>query len=253
MLIRSFSLLALLAAVSDAFVLSKGQSKVRAFAVSPRSVEEADTAVATAVVDIEDKRRQAKAALLGLINDDTDSNTKDNIDPILVDPVTKDELRIVTTSGIKLGGRNPSGGGSKVSLISKDNVYTGRTNTYYNLLREQEKEEGEDGSSNEQNGIVSNAFNTLQVFIPPPLRPVLSATGVLPGYIPMRDLFTSPSVSFAYERGWRQGFASAGFPGADKEYEMVREFFMPVNPKVVVDMSCATGKYTSFTKMSMTR
>jgi hypothetical protein len=66
----------------------------------------------------------------------------------------------------------------------------------------------------------------------------------------MRDLFTSPSVSFAYERGWRQGFAAAGFPGADKEFEMANEYFAPVLAKkndmsgesVLVDMSCATGE-----------
>lgn len=28
------------------------------------------------------------------------------------------------------------------------------------------------------------------------------------------ELFRSPLVSFAYERGWRQGFTWAGFPGA---------------------------------------
>eukprot|EP00983_Pelagomonas_calceolata_P028821 902775-Pelagomonas_calceolata.AAC.6 len=30
----------------------------------------------------------------------------------------------------------------------------------------------------------------------------------------------SPLVSFVYERGWRQGFAWAGFPGEEKEFEM---------------------------------
>ena len=61
------------------------------------------------------------------------------------------------------------------------------------------------------------------------------------------SLFTSPSVSFAYERGWRQGFASAGFPGPDKEAELAMEYFAPAVAKakgssVLVDMSCATGK-----------
>merc|ERR1712157_305402 len=67
-------------------------------------------------------------------------------------------------------------------------------------------------------------------------------------YIPMRDLFTSPAVSFAYERGWRQGFAAAGFPGVEKEFEMVHDYFRPVvsgvDKSVVVDMSCATGLMT---------
>merc|ERR1712071_268249 len=67
-----------------------------------------------------------------------------------------------------------------------------------------------------------------------------------------RDLFTSPSVSFAYERGWRQGFARAGFPGADREFELAKEYFAPViarkrsegGESVLVDMSCATGLFT---------
>jgi ubiquinone/menaquinone biosynthesis C-methylase UbiE len=67
-------------------------------------------------------------------------------------------------------------------------------------------------------------------------------------YIPMRDLFTSPAVSFAYERGWRQGFAQAGFPGPDKEAEMAMEYFEASmsrdSTRVLVDMSCATGLFT---------
>merc|ERR1712194_1000997 len=69
----------------------------------------------------------------------------------------------------------------------------------------------------------------------------------------------SPSVSFAYERGWRQGFSAAGFPGADEEFELAQEYFdfAPVirerkgndEAAVVVDMSCATGLFTRrFTK-----
>lgn len=64
-----------------------------------------------------------------------------------------------------------------------------------------------------------------------------------------RDLFTSPAVSFAYERGWRQGFAQAGFPGADTEADMAMDYFAPatvlsgdLSQSVIVDMSCATGK-----------
>merc|ERR1712045_923944 len=107
--------------------------------------------------------------------------------------------------------------------------YSGSTDTYYNLLEKNGKEETDESK-------VSSGFaKNLNVFIPPPLRTFFSATGILgDDYIPMRDLFTSPSVSFAYERGWRQGFQSAGFPGPDKEYELVREFFGPIQPKVVV-------------------
>lgn len=38
-----------------------------------------------------------------------------------------------------------------------------------------------------------------------------------------QELFRSPLISFVYERGWRQGFSWAGFPGVDKEYEMAME------------------------------
>jgi ubiquinone/menaquinone biosynthesis C-methylase UbiE len=79
------------------------------------------------------------------------------------------------------------------------------------------------------------------------------ATAGLPmgdDYVPMRDLFTSPAVSFAYERGWRQGFNRAGFPGVDAEASLAMEYFaVPMakntnSPKVLVDMSCATGLFT---------
>ena len=59
------------------------------------------------------------------------------------------------------------------------------------------------------------------------------------------QLFRSPFTAFLYERGWRQQFANAGFPGIDVEYEEVREFFAPVaTDGVVVDMSCGSGLMT---------
>lgn len=33
----------------------------------------------------------------------------------------------------------------------------------------------------------------------------------------------NPLISFVYERGWRQGFSWAGFPGVEKEFEMGEE------------------------------
>lgn len=68
-------------------------------------------------------------------------------------------------------------------------------------------------------------------------------------YVPMRDLFTSPTVSYAYERGWRQGFRQAGFPGPEEEAKMAMEYFAPAftsssSSRIVVDMSCATGLFT---------
>eukprot|EP00887_Chlorella_sp_A99_P007194 scaffold2.g7194.t1 len=59
-----------------------------------------------------------------------------------------------------------------------------------------------------------------------------------------QELFRTPLVSFAYERGWRQGFAWAGFPGADREFEMALEFLRPAFGEVLVDMSCGSGLFS---------
>jgi ubiquinone/menaquinone biosynthesis C-methylase UbiE len=144
----------------------------------------------------------------------------------------------------------------KVLLKSADSTFQGRSSTYFDLLsdsslenkekeeeeRERERMDGSDSASSSASRRLPDALNSLLVFVPPQLRGAFSSADN--DYIPMRDLFTSPQVSFAYERGWRQGFAAAGFPGADKEYELVKEYFMPVNPEVVIDMSCATGLFT---------
>jgi hypothetical protein len=41
------------------------------------------------------------------------------------------------------------------------------------------------------------------------------------------ELFRSPLISFAYERGWRAGFAWAGFPGVDQEFETAMRYLEP--------------------------
>lgn len=59
------------------------------------------------------------------------------------------------------------------------------------------------------------------------------------------QLFRSPLTSFLYERGWREGFKNAGFPGIENEFEEVSAFFEPVaSGGVVVDMSCGSGLMT---------
>ncbi|KAG2437293.1 hypothetical protein HXX76_005951 [Chlamydomonas incerta] len=59
------------------------------------------------------------------------------------------------------------------------------------------------------------------------------------------ELFRSPLISFVYERGWRQGFAWAGFPGADAEYDIAMRYLLPAaGGKVLVDMSCGSGLFS---------
>jgi ubiquinone/menaquinone biosynthesis C-methylase UbiE len=130
-----------------------------------------------------------------------------------------------------------------MDIRSASNRYAGDTNTYLNLLT---PIVDDDTSSQDTFSLTQQLTRQLTPLIPPPLRTALAMTGIDPDYIPMRDLFTSSSVSFAYERGWRQGFSQAGFPGPDREYQMAKEYFAPalVKSSVVVDMSCATGLFT---------
>eukprot|EP00270_Netrium_digitus_P005274 TRINITY_DN1693_c0_g1_i2.p1 TRINITY_DN1693_c0_g1~~TRINITY_DN1693_c0_g1_i2.p1 ORF type:complete len:396 (-),score=56.90 TRINITY_DN1693_c0_g1_i2:283-1470(-) len=58
------------------------------------------------------------------------------------------------------------------------------------------------------------------------------------------ELFRSPFVSFLYERGWRQNFARAGFPGVNREFELAQERFRGAKGGVLVDASCGSGLFT---------
>lgn len=84
------------------------------------------------------------------------------------------------------------------------------------------------------------------------------------------ELFRTEAVSSIYERGWRQGFARAGFPGPQREFDLAMRYFAPVlagagaaggegeregereggdgaaaDPRpVLVDASCGTGLFT---------
>ena len=194
-------------------------------------------------VSVDAEAMTQKQKLLGLIG------KQESLESVLADPDTKEPLR-VATSGVILGGA--AGSQRKTfNLQSTSNTFQGTSDTYLDLL---EPVLPSITSTNEDSNASGNTFLTqaarrLVPLIPPPLRAPLSSAGFPIGddYVPMRDLFTSPQVSFAYERGWRQGFASAGFPGPDKEAEMAMEYFAPSiaraeGSNVVVDMSCATGK-----------
>ncbi|GMH45821.1 hypothetical protein BSKO_13784 [Bryopsis sp. KO-2023] len=56
--------------------------------------------------------------------------------------------------------------------------------------------------------------------------------------------FQNPFVSLVYERGWRQSFARAGFPGEAKEFEYAMEYLSPVAGEVMMDLSCGSGLFT---------
>ena len=191
------------------------------------------------------KRQQLKQALLGRLGD---TNKDSGCDPVLCDPFTQESLSLSSIKGPILGARS---GGVRLSLTSESgDTFEGRTNKYINLLEPA-------SAISEEKTTTSPILSSILTFTPPPLRSIIASNLDDAEYVPMRDLFTSPSVSFAYERGWRQGFAAAGFPGADEEFELATEYFAPVieqkNDKnedtVLVDMSCATGLFTRrFTK-----
>lgn len=60
-----------------------------------------------------------------------------------------------------------------------------------------------------------------------------------------QTFFQNPLVSFAYERGYRQNFAAAGFPGIDKEFEEALAYFVDNgNTGTLMDLSCGSGFMT---------
>lgn len=180
-----------------------------------------------------------KAKLLELLGR-TVSEREGAIDSVLADAETKEPLRI-SPRGTLFGGER--GLVVEYGLKSSTHAYEGRSSSFIDLLEPKaESDTSEDRIGAFREGLRRNVIAS----IPPPIRSALAVAGFGMGeeYVPMRDLFTSEAVSFAYERGWRQGFANAGFPGPDVEFEMAREYFAPAlaSSSVVVDMSCATGK-----------
>ncbi|RDX57733.1 putative methyltransferase At1g78140, chloroplastic, partial [Mucuna pruriens] len=54
-----------------------------------------------------------------------------------------------------------------------------------------------------------------------------------------------PLISFLYERGWRQTFSVwGGFPGPEKEFELMKGFLKPVLGGNIIDASCASGLFS---------
>eukprot|EP00271_Cylindrocystis_brebissonii_P010980 TRINITY_DN27568_c0_g1_i1.p1 TRINITY_DN27568_c0_g1~~TRINITY_DN27568_c0_g1_i1.p1 ORF type:complete len:390 (-),score=38.75 TRINITY_DN27568_c0_g1_i1:236-1405(-) len=59
-------------------------------------------------------------------------------------------------------------------------------------------------------------------------------------------IFQSPLVAFAYERGWRAGFAAAGFPGPEEEFKIAQRYFKQGGAfgQPLLDISCGSGLFS---------
>eukprot|EP00538_Stauroneis_constricta_P009120 CAMPEP_0119555402 /NCGR_PEP_ID=MMETSP1352-20130426/7631_1 /TAXON_ID=265584 /ORGANISM="Stauroneis constricta, Strain CCMP1120" /LENGTH=405 /DNA_ID=CAMNT_0007602159 /DNA_START=261 /DNA_END=1475 /DNA_ORIENTATION=- len=232
-------------------LLAQQNAPVAAFQTPPQSnnVSPSNSMLRSSAVPSSELQIQ-KAKLLELIG------SKAVNDPVLVDPFTKEPIEI-SSSGVLLGGEKPSSADVRYSVRSATNQFAGSSGTYIDLL---EVKPDDDDNDSSQRSSASAFAKQLLPLVPVGLRQRLaklaSSSSSAGGdssdddFVPMRDLFTSPAVSFAYERGWRQNFAAAGFPGPDAEAKMAMEYFAPVIAKVppsssvVVDMSCATGLFT---------
>jgi hypothetical protein len=175
-------------------------------------------------------------------------------DAVLADPITKDPIQI-SAPGVMMGGESGSQRRNiQYDIRSPTNSYFGTSDSFLNLLEpispNSSLNESDSTTTTTTTTLLADAMKQALLFVPAPLRGTLKNIPAFAGsdpVIPMRDLFTSPAVSFAYERGWRQGFATAGFPGPDTEAEIAMDYFAPVVARaspnsVVVDMSCATGR-----------
>lgn len=58
------------------------------------------------------------------------------------------------------------------------------------------------------------------------------------------SIFQSPAVAYAYERGWRQGFAIYGFPGVEEEFAAAQRYLAPAGGGPLLDVSCGSGLFT---------
>ncbi|XP_004299641.1 PREDICTED: uncharacterized methyltransferase At1g78140, chloroplastic [Fragaria vesca subsp. vesca] len=59
------------------------------------------------------------------------------------------------------------------------------------------------------------------------------------------EFFRIPLISFLYERGWRQSFSVwGGFPGPEKEFELIKDCIKPVLGGSIIDASCGSGLFS---------
>ena len=57
-------------------------------------------------------------------------------------------------------------------------------------------------------------------------------------------LFQTKLLPAIYERGYRKNFENAGFPGIEKEFAEVNEFFQAGGAQTILDLSCGSGFMT---------
>ena len=225
--------------------------------------------------DIEDRVTSTalKEELLSFLGGKSSNEEDDNEDgfteeTLYADPITKLPLRkrVLPSKQLIVGGGGISSRVQTYEFISTGSAkatfsptkYIGTSDTYINLLEPYTK----DTTKKNEASFQESMQRMLLPFVPIPLRSVVmnnnqndlkkdeSSSST---YIPMRDLFTSPTVSYLYERGWRQGFTQAGFPGVDTESIMAYDYLEPAltggngifaGNGILVDMSCATGLFT---------
>ncbi|OAE19806.1 hypothetical protein AXG93_1445s1010 [Marchantia polymorpha subsp. ruderalis] len=54
----------------------------------------------------------------------------------------------------------------------------------------------------------------------------------------------NPLIAYVYERGYRDNFARAGFPGFDEEAQRAQDILKPARGDVIMDLSCGPGGFT---------
>ncbi|BBN01659.1 hypothetical protein MPTK1_2g09210 [Marchantia polymorpha subsp. ruderalis] len=58
------------------------------------------------------------------------------------------------------------------------------------------------------------------------------------------SFFQNPLIAYVYERGYRDNFARAGFPGFDEEAQRAQDILKPARGDVIMDLSCGPGGFT---------
>jgi hypothetical protein len=133
-----------------------------------------------------DELKVQKKKLLELIGKSTSK------DPVLADPITKEAVQI-SVSGVLIGGEGRKKN-VQYSIQSPTNKYAGSSDTFLNLL--QPITDSTTIKSDDDETPVTNALRRALPLVPIFLRGPLSSL-TKEQVIPMRDLFTSPAVSYA--------------------------------------------------------